>query len=145
MATQLPNVISKAKDYDVSFNGTSLEFTSWMLPGKSEASSYNLITNLRNIEESAGDGTFNTLIITLPCSIASYKEWVGKYDTTGTLSISAIAADGETGEQVTGGGPSISFDVRVNTIGDFTGAMDSINAIDIGFKVLKIQGMDDEE
>ena len=55
-----------------------------MLPGKSEASSYNLVTNLRNIEESAGDGTFNTLTISVPISIASYKEWLDLYDKAGT-------------------------------------------------------------
>lgn len=54
-ATQVANTISKPKDYDVFFNNVALEYTSWMLPGRSEASTYNLITNLRNIEESAGD------------------------------------------------------------------------------------------
>lgn len=57
-ATQVENVVSKVKDYDVTFTPTGgeamvLEYTSWMLPGRSEASTYNLITNLRNIEESA--------------------------------------------------------------------------------------------
>lgn len=132
-ATPITNVISKAKDYDVTFDGTVLEYTSWMLPGKSEASSYNLITNLRNIEESAGDGTFNTLTVTVPCSISSYKSWMDKYDQAGTLSITSI-------EEPT---LTISFNVRVNTIGDFTGALDSINAIDIGFKVLGIVGEND--
>jgi hypothetical protein len=127
-AVQVENVISKAKDYDVTFDGTALEYSSWMLPGKSEASSYNLITNLRNIEESAGDGTFNTLTISVPCSIASYKDWLDKYDTAGVLKIASI----EEPEL------SISFNVRVNTIGDFNGALDSINAIDIGFKVLSL-------
>ena len=56
-ATQIENIISKIKEYDVTFTPTSgeamvLEYTSWMLPGRSEASSYNLVTNLRNIEES---------------------------------------------------------------------------------------------
>lgn len=128
-ATPVANVISKAKDYDVTFDGQTLEYASWMLPGKSEASSYNLITNLRNIEESAGDGTFNTLTVTVPCSIASYKSWVEKYDQQGVLTISSTEGEGL----------EISFDVRVNTIGDFTGALDSINAIDIGFKVLGIK------
>lgn len=54
-AVQVADTISKAKDYDVFFNDVALEYTSWMLPGRSEASTYNLITNLRNIEESAGD------------------------------------------------------------------------------------------
>lgn len=62
-AVQVANVVSKIKEYDVTFTPTGgeamvLEYTSWMLPGKSEASSYNLITNLRNIEESAGDRNF---------------------------------------------------------------------------------------
>ena len=127
-AVQVENVISKAKDYDVTFDGTALEYTSWMLPGKSEASSYNLITNLRNIEESAGDGTFNTLTVGVPISIATYKKWLDHNDTAGVLKIASI----ENPEL------AISFNVRVNTIGDFTGALDSINAIDIGFKVLSI-------
>lgn len=135
-ATELTNTISKVKDYDVFFNDTALEYTSWMLPGKSEASSYNLITNLRNIEESAGDGTFNTLTISVPCSIASYRQWISKYDTTGTLKIQGI---GDLSSL------SITFDVRVNTIGDFTGNLDSISAIEIGFKVLGIQGEDEGE
>jgi hypothetical protein len=59
-ATQIDNVVSKIKEYDVTFTPAEgeamvLEYTSWMLPGRSEASSYNLVTNLRNIEESAGD------------------------------------------------------------------------------------------
>lgn len=130
-AVQVENVISKAKDYDITWtpqNGTAkvLEYTQWMLPGRSEASSYNLITNLRNIEESAGDGTFNTLTIGVPLSIASYKEWLADYDKAGTLEIASVL-DPEL---------SITFPVRINTIGDFTGALDSINAVDIGFKVL---------
>lgn len=57
-AEQVANVVSKIKEYDVTFTPEGgeamvLEYTSWMLPGKSEASSYNLVTNLRNIEESA--------------------------------------------------------------------------------------------
>lgn len=133
-AVQVENVISKAKDYDVTFTPTGgeakvLEYTQWMLPGKSEASSYNLITNLRNIEESAGDGTFNTLTIGVPVSIAAYKEWLDLYDKAGTLKIASI-------EEPT---LAITFNVRVNTIGDFTGSLDSINAIDIGFKVLSIK------
>jgi hypothetical protein len=134
-AVQVENVISKAKDYDVTFTPTGgeakvLEYTQWMLPGKSEASSYNLITNLRNIEESAGDGTFNTLTIGVPVSIAAYKEWLDLYDKAGTLKIaSTIEGDEDL---------AITFNVRVNTIGDFTGALDSINAVDIGFKVLSL-------
>lgn len=114
-AVQVENVISKAKDYDITFTPTGgtakvLEYTQWMLPGKSEASSYNLVTNLRNIEESAGDGTFNTLTIGVPVSIAAYKEWLDLYDVAGTLTIASIV-DATL---------SITFNVRVNTIGDFT-------------------------
>lgn len=130
-AVQVENVISKAKDYDITWTpqgGTAkvLEYTQWMLPGRSEAASYNLITNLRNIEESAGDGTFNTLTIGVPLSIASYKEWLADYDKAGTLTIASVLDNNL----------SITFPVRINTIGDFTGALDSINAVDIGFKVL---------
>lgn len=127
-AVQVENVVSKAKEYDVIWNGKALEYTQWMLPGKSEASSYNLLTNLRNIEESAGDGTFNTLTVSVPVSIAAYKAWLADYDKAGTLEIKSIV-DPTLG---------IKFSVRVNTIGDFTGALDSINAVDIGFKVLEI-------
>lgn len=132
-AEQVANVISKPKDYDITWTPTGgtakvLEYSQWMLPGKSEAASYNLITNLRNIEESAGDGTFNTLTIQVPVSITSYKEWLDDYDKAGTLTIASTVDQTLT----------ITFNVRVNTIGDFTGAMESINAIDIGFKVISI-------
>lgn len=127
-AVQVENVISKAKDYDVTWDGTALEYTQWMLPGKSEASSYNLVTNLRNIEESAGDGTFNTLTISVPVSIAAYKQWLNQYDKAGVLKIASIVDPTL----------AISFNARINTIGDFTGALDSINSVDIGFKVLSI-------
>lgn len=129
-AVQVENVVKKAKDYDVFFNDVALEYTSWMLPGRSEASTYNLITNLRNIEESAGDGTLNTLTIGVPCSIAGYKEWQSKYDTAGVLKI-ASTIEGQEALQ-------ISFNVRLSSIGDFTGDLSSINAIDLGFKVLSI-------
>ena len=134
-AVQVENTISKVKDYDVIWTPQGgqakiLEYTQWMLPGKSEASSYNLITNLRNIEESSGDGTFNTLTISVPVSIAAYKEWLNDYDKAGTLKI-ASTIEGQTALAIT-------FNVRINVIGDFTGALDSINAIDIGFKVLSI-------
>jgi hypothetical protein len=114
-AVQVENVISKVKDYDVTFTPTEgeamvLEYSSWMLPGKSEASSYNLVTNLRNIEESAGDGTFNTLTISVPISIATYKKWLDLYDKAGTLKIQSIVNTEL----------SITFNVRVNTIGDFS-------------------------
>ena len=132
-AVQVENVISKAKDYDLTWTPTGgeakvLEYTQWMLPGKSEASSYNLLTNLRNIEESAGDGTFNTLTVGVPVSIAAYKEWLNDYDKDGTLKI-ASTVDTDL---------SITFNVRINTIGDFQGSLDSINAVDVGFKVLSI-------
>ena len=132
-AVQVENTISKVKDYDVTFTPTDgeamvLEYTSWMLPGKSEASSYNLVTNLRNIEESAGDGTFNTLTVGVPISIATYKKWLDLYDKAGTLKIASVV-DSEL---------SITFNVRVNTIGDFNGDLSSINAVDIGFKVISI-------
>lgn len=132
-AVQVENVVSKVKDYDVTFTPTDgeamvLEYTSWMLPGKSEASSYNLITNLRNIEESAGDGTFNTLTVGVPISIATYKKWLDLYDKAGTLKIASIVEPEL----------SITFNVRVNTIGDFNGDLSSINAVDLGFKVLSL-------
>lgn len=132
-AVQVENVISKVKDYDITWTPTGgtaqvLEYTQWMLPGKSEATSYNLITNLRNIEESAGDGSFNTLNVGVPLSIASYKEWLNNYDKAGTLKIASTVDETL----------AITFNVRINTIGDFTGALDAINAVDIGFKVLSI-------
>lgn len=133
-ATEVENVISKIKEYDVVFTpqggqAMTLEYTSWMLPGRSEASSYNLVTNLRNIEESAGDGTFNTLTVGVPMSMAQYKTWIGLYDKAGTLSITSLV-DATLG---------ITFEVRCNNIGDFQGSMDSISSCDIGFKVIKIQ------
>ena len=132
-ATQIENVISKIKEYDVTFTPEGgeamvLEYTSWMLPGRSEASSYNLVTNLRNIEESAGDGTINTLTIGVPMSIAQYKKWMDLYDKAGTLKIASTV----------NATISITFNVRLNMIGDFSGAMDSISSCDIGFKVLSI-------
>lgn len=132
-ATQVENIISKIKEYDVVFTpeggeAMTLEYTSWMLPGRSEASSYNLVTNLRNIEESAGDGTFNTLTVGVPMSMAQYKKWIDLYDKAGTLSITSIV-DSTLG---------ITFNVRLNTIGDFQGQMDSISSCDIGFKVISI-------
>ena len=134
-AAQIENVISKIKEYDVTFTPTDgeamvLEYTSWMLPGRSEASSYNLVTNLRNIEESAGDGTTNTLTIGVPMSIAQYKKWMGLYDKAGTLKIASLVNTEL----------SITFEVRLNTIGDFQGNLDSISACDIGFKVIGIAG-----
>ena len=134
-ATKVTNVVSKIKEYDVTFTPQGgeamvLEYTSWMLPGKSEASSYNLITNLRNIEQSAGDGSFNTLTVGVPISIAQYKKWLGLYDKAGTLTI-ASTVEGATD-------CSITFNVRINTIGDFNGDLSSINAVDIGFKVISI-------
>lgn len=139
-AVMVENVISKAKDYDVTWTPTDgdaevLEYAQWMLPGRSEASSYNLITNLRNIEESAGDGTFNTLTISVPLSIAAYKKWQGQYDKAGTLTI-ASTVDPTL---------SITFNARISSLGDFTGALNSINAIDIGFKVISIVGEDEAE
>lgn len=133
-ATQVENIISKIKEYDVVFTPESgeamnLEYTSWMLPGRSEASSYNLVTNLRNIEESSGDGTLNTLTVGVPMSIAQYKKWMDLYDKAGTLSITSLV-DSSLG---------ITFNVRLNTIGDFQGQMDSISSCDIGFKVIEIQ------
>ena len=125
-ATQIENVVSKIKDYDVTFTPEGgeamvLEYTSWMLPGRSEASSYNLVTNLRNIEESSGDGTINTLTIGVPMSIVQYKKWMDLYDKAGTLKIASTV-----NESI-----GITFNVRLNTIGDFSGAMDSISSCDI--------------
>lgn len=113
-ATQVENIISKIKEYDVVFTpeggeAMALEYTSWMLPGRSEASSYNLVTNLRNIEESAGDGTFNTLTVGVPMSMAQYKKWIDLYDKAGTLSITSLV-DATLG---------ITFNVRLNTIRRF--------------------------
>lgn len=132
-ATEIQNVVSKIKDYDVTFTPEGgeamvLEYTSWMLPGRSEASSYNLVTNLRNIEESSGDGTINTLNVGVPMSIAQYRKWMELYDKKGTLKIQSTISENI----------SITFNVRLNTIGDFAGAMDSISSCDIGFKVLSI-------
>lgn len=133
-ATEVENVISKIKEYDVVFTpeggeAMTLEYTSWMLPGRSEASSYNLVTNLRNIEESAGDGTFNTLTVGVPMSMAQYKKWMDLYDKAGTLSITSLVDESL----------GITFKVRLNTISDFQGSLDSISSCDIGFKVIEIQ------
>ena len=61
-------------------------------------------------------------------SIAQYKKWMELYDAAGVLKISSIA-----NTQL-----SISFNVRLNTIGDFQGNLDSISSCDIGFKVISI-------
>jgi hypothetical protein len=50
------------------------------------------------------------------------------YDKAGTLKIGSIVNPEL----------SITFEVRLNTIGDFQGQLDSISSCDIGFKVLKI-------
>lgn len=130
-ATQVQNVISKTKDYDVyvSVNGgtsEALEYAGITLPGRGEASTYNLITNLRNIQESAGDGEYNALVVQVPMSLANYKEWHGNYDLSGQIIFKSTID------------PTLSagFNVRVAGLGDWEGAFDAINPIDLTFNML---------
>lgn len=130
-ATQVPNVISKTKDYDVtvSISGSAaeaLEYAGITLPGRGEASTYNLITNLRNIQESAGDGEYNALVVQVPMSLATYKTWHDRYDLSGQVTF-ASTEDASL---------SLGFNVRVAGIGDWEGAFDAINPIDITFNML---------
>lgn len=132
-ASEVQNVISKVKDYDVlvGLTGTTpaaIEYAGITLPGRAEASTYNLITNLRNIQESAGDGEYNALTVQVPMSIAEYKKWHGNYDVSGQVIFqSTIDAS-----------LSCGFNVRVGGIGDFDGAFDAINPIDITFNVISL-------
>lgn len=129
-AVEVANVVSKVKDYDVIWtpkNGEAraLEYSGFTLPGRAEATTYNLPTNLRNIQESAGDGAYNAFVVQVPVSFASYREWHNQYGKSGTIEIVSIE-DPEL---------NISFNVTLSAIGDFTGALDSINAIDITFQM----------
>lgn len=125
-AQQVENVISRVKDYDLTLTldggqAEVLEYSGFTMPGRAEASTYNLVTNLRNIQESAGDGAYNAFVVQVPVSLESYKAWHDKYGKTGTLKIASTV---ETSLALT-------FKVTVSAIGDFSGAMDSINPIDI--------------
>jgi len=130
-ATQVSNVISKTKDYDVfvkiplSANFTALEYAGITLPGRAEASKYNLVTNLRNIQESAGDGEYNALTIQVPMSLATYKEWHSNYDEAAQVKFqSTLDAT-----------LSAGFNCRLAGIGDWEGAFDAINTIDLTFNM----------
>lgn len=130
-ATQVANVISKTKDYDVfvSISGgefTALEYAGITLPGRGEASTYNLITNLRNIQESAGDGEYNALVVQVPMSLATYKDWHEKYDLSGQVRFQSTIDSTL----------SAGFNVRVAGLGDWDGAFDAINPIDVTFNML---------
>ena len=127
----VPNVISKTKDYDVkvAINGgeqKALEYAGITLPGRGEASTYNLITNLRNIQESAGDGEYNALVVQVPMSLATYKEWHDNYDLSGQV-IFQSTIDTTL---------SAGFNVRVAGLGDWEDAFDAINPIDLTFNMI---------
>ena len=130
-ATQVENVISKTKDYDVyvSISGgdfAALEYAGITLPGRGEASTYNLITNLRNIQESAGDGEYNALVVQVPLSLANYKQWHNNYDLSGQIKFQSTID------------PSLSagFNVRVAGLGDWEGSFDAINPVDVTFNMI---------
>lgn len=132
-ATEIQNVVSRVKDYDIIWTpegGTAeaLEYSGFTMPGRAEATSYNLPTNLRNIQESAGDGAYNAFVVQVPVSLAKYKAWHDQYGKTGTIEIKSIVDASLT----------LTFNVTLSAIGDFTGAMDAINAIDITFQMTRI-------
>ena len=135
-ATQVQNVISRVKDYDLTLtlDGTSkvLEYSGFTMPGRAEATTYNLVTNLRNIQESAGDGAYNAFVVQVPVSLASYKEWHDLYGKSVTLTIASTVEPTLT----------LTFKVSLSSIGDFTGALDSISPIDI---TLQMTGFEDED
>jgi hypothetical protein len=129
-ATQVANVITKVKEYDIVWTpkdgeAKTLEYAGFTLPGRAEASTYNLPTNLRNIQESAGDGAYNAFVLQVPVSLAAYKDWHGQYGKSGTLRITSLVDSSLT----------LGFNVTLSAIGDFTGAMDAINAVDITFQM----------
>ena len=130
-ATQVKNVVSKVKDYDVlvSISGSPLsgiEYAGITLPGRATASTYNLITNLRNIQESAGDGEYNALTVQVPMSIAEYKTWHNNYDLSGQI-VFRSTLDNTL---------SAGFNVRVAGLNDWEGAFDAINPMELTFNVL---------
>jgi hypothetical protein len=115
-AQQVENVISRVKDYDLTLTldggeAEVLEYSGFTMPGRAEASTYNLVTNLRNIQESAGDGAYNAFVVQVPVSLESYKKWHDNYGKTGTLKIASTV---ETSLALT-------FKVTVSAIGDFSG------------------------
>jgi hypothetical protein len=129
-ATEVANVVSKVKDYDIFWTpvggeARALEYAGFTLPGRAEATTYNLPTNLRNIQESAGDGAYNAFVVQVPLSFASYREWHNQYGKSGTIKIVSLI----TPEL------NITLNVTLSAIGDFTGALESINAIDITFQM----------
>lgn len=132
-ASEIPNVISRVKDYDVlvGLSGATpeaIEYAGLTLPGRSEAGTYNLITNLRNIQESDGAGEYNALVIQIPMSIAEYKKWHANYDVSGQV-IFKSTIDSTL---------SAGFNCRVAGIGDFDGSFDSTNPIDITFNIIDL-------
>lgn len=129
-ATEVSNVVSKVKDYSITWSpaqGTSreLEYSGFTLPGRAEASTYNLVTNLRNIQESGGNGEYNAFVVQVPVSLASFKAWHDEYGKSGTLKIQSTIDDSL----------ALTFNVTLSAIGDFQGAMDSINPVDITFQM----------
>lgn len=115
-AQQVNNVISRVKDYDLTLTleggqAEVLEYSGFTMPGRAEASTYNLVTNLRNIQESAGDGAYNAFVVQVPVSLESYKAWHDKYGKSGTLTIASTLDSSLT----------LSFNVTVSAIGDFSG------------------------
>lgn len=129
-AQQVANVVSKVKDYDITWTPTggtakALEYSGFTMPGRAEASTYNLVTNLRNIQQSGGDGAYNAFVVQVPVSLAAFKEWHDEYGKSGTLTIASLVNTSL----------SLTFNVTLSAIGDFTGAMDSISAIDLTFQM----------
>lgn len=129
-ATKVENVVTKVKDYSLTWTpkdgtGKELEYSGFTMPGRAEASTYNLVTNLRNIQESGGDGAYNAFVVQVPVSLASYKEWHDEYGKSGTLKIQSTVDTSL----------SLTFNVTLSSIGDFTGSLDSINPVDISFQM----------
>lgn len=129
-ATEISNVMSKVKDYDVYVllsGGVSgaVEYAGLTLPGRAGATSYNLLTNLRNIQESAGDGEYNSFVLSVPVSLAQWKVWHDSYDKAGKIEIKSTID------------PTLSaaINVRLSEIADFDGAFDAINPVDISFQM----------
>jgi hypothetical protein len=138
-ATKIENVISRVKDYDLTLTlgetSKVLEYIGFTMPGRAEATTYNLVTNLRNIQESAGDGAYNAFVVQVPVSLASYKEWHDLYGQTGTLTIASTVTPALT----------LTFEVTLSSIGDFSGALDSISPIDITLQMTGFKGEEPPE
>lgn len=133
-ATEVANVVSKVKDYDIFWTpqggeARALEYAGFTLPGRAEATTYNLPTNLRNIQESAGDGAYNAFVVQVPVSFASYRKWHDEYGKSGTIKIQSIVEPEL----------NITLKVTLSAIGDFAANLDSITAIDITFQLTSFE------